>query len=233
MLLKSAKSACRTILSIPLLFGLALWFVGCQTSKAQKSAGTQLFNGKDFTGWTFYMRSNAAPENTWSVTNGVIHCAGKPSGYLRTEKSYRDYKLTVEWRFVTVTPRARNTGILVHMQLPDKVWPKCIECQGQDQKQGDFWLQSGATAEGYQGDGKKSIHVAMTGRPNEKPVGEWNAYQVIAQGDKAEIIVNGKSMNKISGCNISSGFIGFQSEGAEIEVRMVHLDPLPALARKP
>ena len=151
---------------------------------------------------------------------------------MRTEKSYHAYQLTVEWRFVKVARHADNTGVLVNMQLPDAVWPKCVECQGQNQKQGDFWLQGGATAEGYQRDGKPPIHVPMSEKPNEKPIGEWNNCQIIARGDTVEFSVNGESMNKISGCNVSAGFIGFQSEGAEIEVRKVQLKPLPATAGK-
>ena len=90
----------------------------------------ELFNGRDFTGWTFCMKSNADPALTWSVTNGVIHCTGRPNGYLRTTQSYSNYIVTVEWRFVKVAPKADNTGVLVHMQLPDKVWPMCIQNQG-------------------------------------------------------------------------------------------------------
>jgi len=210
-----------------LIFCLVLILVGCRTSTSQSSIpGIDLFNGKDFSGWTFYMRSNSTPEKTWSINNGVIHCKGRPTGFMRTEKEFSDYKLTVEWRFLKVTPKANNTGVLVHMQPDEKIWPKCIECQGQDQKQGDFWLHSGATAEGFPGDGKKSTHVPMAGPPNEKPVGEWNTYVVIASGDTAEIIVNGRSMNKITGCNLSSGGIGIQSEGADIEVRKIFLQPL-------
>jgi hypothetical protein len=129
----------------------------------------------------------------------------------------------VEWRFVKVAPKANNTGILVNMQAPDKIWPQSIECQGQSGKQGDFWLQSGANAAGFPSDGKKSVHVPMPGASNEKPVGEWNVYEIIVSGDSVEAIVNGKFMNKISGGNVTSGFIGIQSEGAEIEVRMIHL----------
>src|SRR5580698_910955 len=99
-----------------LLLALLIVLVGHQTVAAQ-SSGTDLFNGKDFTGWTFCMRSNAAPENTWSISNGVIHCLGRPLGYLRTEKGYHDYQLDVEWRFVKVAPHADNTGVLIHMNL--------------------------------------------------------------------------------------------------------------------
>ena len=42
-----------------------------------------------------------------------------------------------------------------------------------------------------------------------------------------ETMVNGKSMNKLAGSNVTSGFIGIQSEGAEIEVRKVQLRPIP------
>ena len=187
-----------------------------------------LFNGKDFSGWTFFMRSNAAPEKTWSVTNGVIHCLGRPTGFARTEKSYANFKLTAEWRFVKVAPHRDNTGVLIHMQLPDKIWPKCVECQGQNQKMGDYWLHSGAQADGFPSDGAKSVHSPMTSAPNESPIGEWNSYVVIARGDTVETIVNGKSMNKITGANVSSGFIGIQSEGADIEVRKIFIEPLPA-----
>lgn len=76
---------------------LALVFTAGWRALAQAGADAiELFNGKDFTGWTFFMRSNSAPEKTWSVTNGLIHCAGRPPGYLRTEKSFQNYHLTVE-----------------------------------------------------------------------------------------------------------------------------------------
>ncbi len=224
--MKTFSFPCKHNLVVTVLMAAVMILSGRHTARAAE--GVELFNGKDFAGWTFFMRSNAAPEKTWSITNGIIHCQGKPSGFLRTEQSYHDYKLTVEWRFVKVAPHADNTGVLVNMQLPDRVWPKCIECQGQYHKQGDFWLHSGASAAGFppNENPKKSVNAPMTVPPNEKEPGEWGEYQVIARGDTVEILVNGKSMNKITGCNVTSGFIGIQSEGAEIEVRKVFLEPM-------
>ena len=103
-----------------------------------------LFNGKDFSGFTFCMKGNADPLQTWNVTNGVIHCTGQPIGYLRTTQTYSNYFLTVEWRFLKVTPKADNTGILVHIQSPDQVWPQCIQVQGKHTRQGDLFLMEGA-----------------------------------------------------------------------------------------
>ena len=180
----------------------------------------ELFNGKDFDGWTFFMRTNAAPETTWSITNGLIHCTGKPNGFMRTKNSYHDYQCTVEWRFL----KAGNTGVLVDMQLPDRVWPRSVECQGMHDHQGDFWLWGGVA--GNEPFNLQKNGIKMLQPSAENSVGEWSTYQTVCRSNSVEIIVNGKAMNKLTGGNVSEGFIGLQSEGAEIEVRRVYLEPL-------
>ena len=94
----------------------------------------------------------------------MIHCTGKFVGYLRTEKSFHDYKLTVEWRFVRVAPRADNTGILVHMQSPDTVWPPCVQVQGKHDNQGDLLFMAGAESKEHRG---KDANTAV---PKRGPV---------------------------------------------------------------
>ncbi len=185
----------------------------------------ELFNGRDFTGWTFCMKSNADPALTWSVTNGVIHCTGKPNGYLRTTQSYSNYIVTVEWRFVKVAPKADNTGVLVHMQLPDKVWPMCIQNQGKSGRQGDLFLMEGAESKEHQGM-DKNTPVPMHDKSNEKPVGEWDTNVTVCAGNSVKACINGKFMNETTECTISSGFVGIQSEGGDIEIRKVFLEPL-------
>ncbi|MGA3141441.1 MAG: DUF1080 domain-containing protein [Verrucomicrobiota bacterium] len=185
----------------------------------------ELFNGKDFTGWTFCMRTNGDSSQTWIVTNGVIHCSGKPNGYLRTIQDYRDYQLTVEWRFVKIAPKADNTGILVHMQLPDKVWPMCIQNQGKSGRQGDLFVMAGAECKEHKGM-DANTPVPMHGPSVEKPVGEWNTNVTVCAGNGVKACINGKFMNEITECTISSGFIGIQSEGGDIEIRKITLEPL-------
>ncbi len=188
------------------------------------TAHVELFNGKDFTGWTFFMRTNADPKQTWSIENGIMKCTGKPNGCARTVENYRDYKVTVEWRFVKVAPHADNTGVMVHMQEPDAVWPATIECQGMHDNQGDFWMQGGATCKDHTT--KETRRVKMTEPSNEKPVGEWNTFVVECSGSTVNIFNNGKLMNTATDCSVTSGHIGLQSEGADMEVRKVSLDPL-------
>jgi hypothetical protein len=102
---------------------------------------TELFNGKDTVGWAIYPE---AGKDSWSIKDGILACVGKPSGFLRTEKSYKQYRFTVEWRFT----KTGNTGVVVHMTPPDAVWPKSIECQGMHKNQGDFYFWNGATLTG-------------------------------------------------------------------------------------
>ena len=195
------------------------------TAPITPASHVDLFNGKDFTGWKIISRSTNAPTDTWMVTNGVIHCTGKSVGYFRTEKSFRDFTLTVEWRFVKVAPKADNTGVLVHIQLPDKVWPMCVQNQGKSGRQGDLFVMSGAECREHKGQ-DANIAVPLRGEPNEKSIGEWNTNVTVCAGTDIKAIINGKALNEITECTVASGFIGIQSEGAEFEIRRMLLEPL-------
>ena len=40
------------------------------------------------------------------------------------------------------------------------------------------------------------------------------------------ISINGKLLNEITECTVTSGFVGIQSEGADFEIRKMYLEPL-------
>ncbi|HWD92817.1 MAG TPA: DUF1080 domain-containing protein [Verrucomicrobiae bacterium] len=185
----------------------------------------ELFNGKDLTGWKFFMRGNANPTNTWSAADGLIKCTGQPTGYLRTEKDYRNYELTAEWRFVKIGPKADNGGILVHMRLPDKIWPLCIQCQGKHDAVGDLFLMSGAESKEHRGM-DANTPLVKHGESAEKSVGDWNICKLICSGNSVKVYVNGRLMNETTECTVTSGKIGFQAEGAAFEVRRVYIEPV-------
>jgi hypothetical protein len=184
-----------------------------------------LFNGKDFSGFTFFMQDRADPLKTWSVTNGVIHCTGTPAGYIRTTQSYSNYFLTVEWRFVKVAPKADNTGVLVSMQLPDKVWPRCVQVQGRHTRQGDLFLMAGAESKEHKGK-DANTPIPFRGDSVENPVGEWNKAETVCVNHHVESFINGKFVNEVTECTVNDGFIGIQSEGGEIEIRAMYYSPL-------
>ncbi|MDO4582558.1 MAG: DUF1080 domain-containing protein [Planctomycetia bacterium] len=60
----------------------------------------------------------------------------------------------------------------------------------------------------------------------EKPVGEWNLLEVIADGDTITNIVNGKVANIARNVRPQCGKIQIQSEFAGIEIRKITLLPL-------
>jgi len=209
------------------LFSCALTVAGAANAQ-EPTAPTnhlELFNGRDFTGWTFCMKNNADPFQTWSATNGIIHCTGKPTGYLRTTQAYSNYVVTVVWRFVKIAPKADNSGVLVHIQPPDRVWPMCVQNQGKSGRQGDLFVMAGAECKEHKGM-DVNTPVPLRGGPNEKSIGELNTNATVCAGTDVKAIINGKLLNEITECTVSSGFIGIQSEGADIEIRKISLEPL-------
>lgn len=212
-------------LSMGLNIGLAQDSNLDEPTKRTREMSVPLFNGKDFSGFTFCMRNDAEPKATWNVTNSVIHCTGKPGGYLRSSQVFSNYFLTVEWRFDKVAPKADNAGILVHIQSPDQVWPRCVQVQGKHTRQGDLFLMGGAESKEHKGK-DANTPILRRGESVENPVGEWNKAEVICLHGKVEVFINGKFVNETTGCTLDAGYIGFQSEGAEFEIRSIIFSPL-------
>ena len=61
----------------------------------------------------------------------------------------------------------------------------------------------------------------------EKPVGEWNRMECIADGEEVFIYLNGTLVNHATQVKPTQGRIQIQSEGAEMFIRKVELTPLP------
>jgi hypothetical protein len=113
------------------------------------------------------------------------------------------------------------------MQSPDTVWPPCIQNQGKSGRQGDLFVMAGVECKEHLALGKDAnTPVALRGEANENPVGEWNTNVTVCAGNDVKAIINGKWLNEITECTVSSGFVGIQSEGADFEIRKMYLEPL-------
>jgi Domain of Unknown Function (DUF1080) len=211
-----------------------------------------LFDGHNLDHFDTFLKShglNDDPDHVFHVEKGVIHVSGKEFGYIITKKEFSNYYLRAEfkWGEGTYAPRegrARDSGILYHIHGPQKVWPTSIEFQILEGGTGDFWLTDGGAitvngtrSTGPEGKAVKVDHIDkgpwkdVRGYRDpvgevEKPHGQWNLLELVAQGDRVRQFVNGKLVNEGSEAFPSSGKILFQSEGAEIYFRKISLFPL-------
>ncbi len=181
-----------------------------------------LWNGKDYSGWKLVLEDPGVDVKTvWSVKNGNAYCTGVPKGYMRTVDSYTNYKLHVEWRW---PEEPGNSGVLLHCQEPDTVWPVCVEAQLHSGDAGDFILMGG-TLLNEQVD-KTMRRIRKKEESSEKAAGEWNTYDIICKDDTIKLFVNGVLQNVGTGSSVKSGFIALQSEGKPIEFRNIYLEPV-------
>ena len=188
-------------------------------AKKQKTETIKLFNGTDLNNWALYLKDPSVdPARIFTAENGVIHISGNPFGYMRTKDSYSDYTLRLEYRWPV---EASNSGVFIHVQLPDTIWPKCVECQLKAGSAGDFVCMNGSDMNERKDKNVRSVKKLENS--SEKPAGEWNTMEIACLANTITVYVNGVLQNKATGLNLNSGHICLQSEGKDVEFRNVLL----------
>lgn len=196
---------------------LSLLAAGC-------SGSFSLFNGKDLDGWVCVLPEDAA-EPVFVAGDGVISVSGAPKGYLRTEKKYGDYRLSIEWRWKGA---GTNSGIFNRIQDPDKVWPEAVECQLKAGRAGDVVGLGGIRIEEipYDPEVKFPVRKRLSGDESiEVPEGEWNRAEIVCRGGKVSIRINGSIENEVT-VPYTDGYIAIQSEGGPLQFRNITLKEL-------
>ncbi|MCB0630230.1 MAG: DUF1080 domain-containing protein [Saprospiraceae bacterium] len=218
------------------LFGLLLASCG-STSKS-------LFNGHDLKGWHAdvpEMDKDPNARNPFIIRNGLLVSLGTPGGHLITDKSYRNYRLEVEYRFAG---EPGNCGVLVHASTPRalyEMFPKSIEAQMMHENAGDFWVirEDIVVPDMEERRGPKEKWGTTEGTlrriPNltdgaEKPLGEWNTMVVECYERSIKVWVNGDLVNYGYDCTTDHGQIAVQAEGSEVEFRKVMLRKISKLS---
>lgn len=257
---------------------LFCWFAWAGTVHGQGEARTprapiQLFNGKDLTSLTTWLKGSehTDPKKVFTVRAGILHVSGEGFGYVASEHAYRDYRLLVEYRWGKRTDGGkfvRNSGILLHATGPEGgaggAWMASIECQlaqgcvgdliairGKDAK-GEVipvafksetvlgpdkrprWKKGGEVRTFTKGQLWWSLHdpdfkelLDTRGKNDvESPLGEWTKVEVICQGSRIEVFVNGTKVNECFDAFPAAGKILLQTEGFEIDFRRVEVHPL-------
>ena len=176
----------------------------------QPPAGfVSLFNGKDFSGWKVPEGDNGH----WKIIDGVIdydaqsEASGEKS--LRSQKEYRDFMLQVDWR-IKETP---YTNPNVYYILPDGTHGKDVKgkelriplpdsdsgiyVRGSPTHQINIWCWPIGSGEmyGVRMDRKNPPELRAGATPRtqaDKPVGEWNRFEITVRGKTVKVVLNGK-----------------------------------------
>jgi len=170
------------------------------------------FNGKDLTGWD-------GDPKLWSVENGEI--VGKSPGikrneFLKSHMSLGNFRLKLK---VKLTPDSGNSGVQFRSEpLPDG------EMKGYQADIGQGWW-----GKLYEESGRQLLAKKDQGRLVR--VGDWNDYEIVAQGNHIQTYLNGQPCVDLEDPpGAKSGIVGLQiHSGGAMEVRFkeIRLEILP------
>jgi len=130
--------------------------------------------------------------------------------YLWTEETYDDFILDLEFK----VPERANSGIFIRCQDPMAITDtSCYEVNIYDTRADQTYRTGGivnlvAPAE-----------FVYTG-------GQWNRYQITANGNRLQVVLNGRNMVDIEDSQYASGPIGLQYGSGTVRFRNVRLRPL-------
>ena len=163
--MSKASSAGTTGVRLTLLCLAAHCMLLAELISAETSSNVPLlFNGTNLAGWTTWLvdTKHADPRDVFTVTNGAIHISGDGLGYLATTNEFRDYKLTLEFKWGATNThwgdrigKARDSGVFLHATGPQGnsfdgrgAFMAAIECNIFEGATGDFLLIRGTNANG-------------------------------------------------------------------------------------
>ena len=175
-----------------LVFVAMILITSCKTTAqttTETSKATALFNGKDLTGWTIYGTEK------WYVEDGLLVCESGPDkayGYLGTDKDYKNFELTLEFK----QEANGNSGVFVRSTVDGtKVsgWQVEVAPPGHD---------TGGVYESY---GRGWLIKPDPEKDKALKMGEWNQMKIRLEGDKLTSWLNGTQMVTITDEKIGAG----------------------------
>lgn len=185
---------------------LPLVAIFAMVSCTQSPKSESIFNGKDLSGWKIYGTEK------WYVEDGTLVCESGPDkeyGYLATEKFYKNFDLTLEFK----QESDGNSGVFFRSTITGtkiKGWQCEVAPKGHD---------TGGIYESY---GRGWLVQIPDEKENILKEGEWNKLRLRVVGDKVETWLNGEKMVELTDEKIgeANGSIALQiHSGGGIKVR--------------
>ena len=224
---------------------------GTVTPPAEDTTGwITLFNGKDFTGWRGYDRTDMP--KAWIIEDGAIKIKGSGQGEAGAadggdiiyDQKFKDFELTFEWK---VSPGG-NSGVFYLAQevKGDPIWKSSPEYQILDNvKHPDAKLGKDGNRQ------SASLYDLIPAKPqNSKPAGEWNTGGIMVYKGTVVHKQNGENVLEYhlwtddwkkmieaskfkgwtnfinAGGDAKEGYIGLQDHGDDVWFRNIRIKPL-------
>ena len=215
--------------------GLIIVFALTSASAYTKPEGgppagfVSLFNATDLAGWKIPEGDNGH----WKVVDGVIDYDARSEAPgekdLWTQKEYGDFVLRLDWRF-KAAPVYTNGRILLpdgNEKLDENGEPIKIRFPDADSgillrggPQINIWCWPAGSGElwSVRRNQKLPVEVRAAATPKlhaDKNIGEWNTFEITAQGSRVTVILNGHKVidNALVPELRSKGPIGLQHHG--------------------
>jgi hypothetical protein len=159
---------------------------------------------------------------------GEVALSGNPSGYFATREQFGDYVLRFDWKYDRPADLKEdaafdgNSGVLLHIAEPHKVWPLCIEAQLMNRDAGHLFAIGGGKFSSRRSDEQRREAQQKA----VKPVGEWNSEEIVCRNGTIRVSINGTLIDEGEGAEPSKGPIGWQSEGRPIRFRNLRINKL-------
>jgi hypothetical protein len=140
----------------------------------------QLFNGKDLTGWV------EVGKEKWTVEEATIHglAISKAYGYLRTEKTYKDFHLSLRFK----CEGDGNSGVFFHTDFK----PGTPDVSQGLQFEIDCSINKHSA--GIYGDGRQWIVWPSPDKEGVVRQSDWNDMQLRVEGNRYVSRLNGVDM---------------------------------------
>lgn len=204
---RSGGAAAARHLSLALAGAAMLLLGACSepTPPVSDDGWYTLFDGSDLAFW------NTVGDANWTIEDGAVMAdqSTAPS-YLVSKQSYSDFELELEF---WVNSEA-NSGVFLRCQDTENVSDTtCYEVNIFDTRT-DQTYRTGAI-----------VHVAS---PAEFVYtgGQWNRYQITAQGSELKVVLNGRDMVDVEDSQYVSGPIALQYGMGTVKFRNVRIRPL-------
>jgi len=195
----------------------------------QAEAGfTPLFSGKDLAGWVLMHGHGPG----YVVRDSTIVCPADGGGNLFTEREYADFILRLEYRHW----EGANNGVGIRAPLEGDAAYVGMEIQILDDEAAEY-QRLPIRPQQYTG---AVYDVFAPKRGYVKRNGLWNDYEIVAQGRRIKVTLNGVVINDVDlddvkdsgllkkhpGLARRSGHIGFLGHGTRVEFRNIRIKPL-------